>query len=1234
MFADTTLQQIAEEVSDKKELNTDNENVSIDQKKPTILSGRFSLAVKKSWNNEFSEAEGIFEKYKDKIPRWGVAYAEMQMLKYLMSGQIYENEAPEMTTSLTEAEKLANKVAENKEDFETTFTVFKTEILKTSIESDNTSAGEEASLRSNYRWDCELALADVLLFRSILQMIGGNEIKGAFNLRKSWKIYYKVRDEITQIKGNAGRGEIYKHESASSSRWSLGDALMGRRGSVSSLVGFSGSSQDVPSSIEVDLDVEDCLEFGLGLFQFVVSIVPSSFLPMLKTFGFNIDREQSIRMLESCYSRDGVRVGNIQEAINHISMSIINCEKSGVTSTNHRFEKGMTYLISLDFSAAKNIFEQLFYGNTIVFSGKKGSSIRLQGSVHGSTRLFSKNGSTKKGNLFLQFFEFELRPFCGLCLAGCYLIVKSGEGAMKEALDVLKQTKAMTIPETENSSSSIAGSIGLFGTSASGLVGIATGDKKEKFKISRYNKFAGRYSTKNVERNTVSPFILFIILYLRRDIFYMPMELKERWSKVLETTWEKIEKPTDPDTNAVYLLLHGVFGKFLNPDPTIAQISFCECLALEVGIVSETWVIPHCRYELGELFYKKFGNEEAAMEQFKWILKGQRPTSRVGMVPRRDSSISTTSITPGCSIDSNNSDRFKKYEFDKILKARCTEAAEQIRGGSSQQLAASHSRKKSGSTSSLIREVHEQKLQRRLNDQVTSLSSTTEVTSNDGGSDDENNLNKNEQSQTENVIAEEEGDKSSFIARNCKRRLDQLFIYSNIVTKQVLLTVGRTAKTKYLKSQITDDKQRPHEIRRDFWKPIIAISGFSSYTSVMTTNNIIQHKLRTYPKPQDYYRLERKVRMQDDMNQLEKSVYGLCYAINSLVHTKGYEQEGSSKLTIYWERLAMKDLPSKSGLDLKWPVCVQHKKLMLKRGTIMLNEEFKVVQKPEVVREALRKERYLKSRRGRIEAEKNVIKAKEKVATDDMNFSNLIPNLSPKTFATFDSREEESPYIFDIVATSTFCVASGSNNELNSWNYNDSSLTFNGKLAYHTDTVTNLKIHKNQSLISSSKDGRVAIWDLRAPRVEPAQVLQGRVPLLSFDINNSDTVLAAGTELVGEDAKIIFWDLRNPSIISQFVESHSDDITQIQFHPTSPSQFISGSVDGLICIFDLKNFDEDDDLIGVLNSGSSINRAGYFGSGGEYVYCLTHIETFSLWGASEVHQKYVMLLLKLAISKI
>ncbi|CAG8434284.1 11192_t:CDS:10, partial [Scutellospora calospora] len=749
-----------------------------DNKRETILSEKYSLAIKKSWNNEFVEAEEILMRYKDGIPRWCVAFAEVQLVKHLMTGQTVENQDPELINSLNEAEKLATKVCENKDDFETTFTMFISDIWKTDIKPISTPSEDEAefaSLRTNYRWDCELAMGDVLLFRSVLQVIGGSEIKGALNLRRAWKFYSKVRDEIDRIKGETNKN-LQKNESSSanSNRWSLGG--------ITSMVRFGGHTQEGSGGVN--------------------DTAPGSFLSMLKAFGFNADRVQAIHMLENCYSRDSTRApfaalfllinylflprgiadatpsltragiiakecvnkypnsspflfmacqqarktGNINEALNYIATGVKSCENVNATSTHYRFEMGMTYLINLDISAAKEIFELLFYGNTIVFTGQKGS-IRLQGSMKDSTRFTSRDGSTKKEKALLQLFEFELRPFCGLCLAGCYFMIKSGgKFITMEALDVLKQTQAMTNPPVENNSTSIAGSIGLLGTNASGFVGFGNGtssDKKEP-KANRYNKFAGRYSA-NINKNSGSPFLIFIILYLRRDIFYMSLELKKRWANMLETIWMEVPKPTDPDINAVYLLIRGVFEKFLNNDPTVAQTTFNECLTFEIGIFNETWVIPYCKYELGELFYKHLGDQSSAMEQFKWVLKGPRPTSR-GIMARRDSNVSLTSKSSSDSNVSvhNNPDKFKKYEFVKVLKQRCTIAIEQIRSGllsptnvlttttpqysSLSQIR--HNRKKSDSSSSLLKEVQQRQLVQTTEEKILTSTESFESKSN------------------------------------------------------------------------------------------------------------------------------------------------------------------------------------------------------------------------------------------------------------------------------------------------------------------------------------------------------------------------------------------------------------------------------------------------------------------------------------------------------------------------
>ncbi|KAG9285410.1 hypothetical protein G9A89_010885 [Geosiphon pyriformis] len=208
-------------------------------------------------------------------------------------------------------------------------------------------------------------------------------------------------------------------------------------------------------------------------------------------------------------------------------------------------------------------------------------------------------------------------------------------------------------------------------------------------------------------------------------------------------------------------------------------------------------------------------------------------------------------------------------------------------------------------------------------------------------------------------------------------------------------------------------------------------------------------------------------------------------------------------------------------------------------------------------------------------------------------------------------------YVFDVTANNSVFVASGSNHALNL--YDRSSMSFVRTLTFHQDNITKIKAYKESFLISSSKDGSIANWDLRTPGSSPVQIFKGNAnePLLAFDINNTDIILAAGTELIGEDAKILFWDVRTGSVVAEFLDSHSDSITQLKFHPLQSTQLLSGSIDGLICTFDISNFDEDEALITVMNSGSSINRTGYFGPNAEYVYCLNHMETFSLWSAAE-----------------
>ncbi len=95
-------------------------------------------------------------------------------------------------------------------------------------------------------------------------------------------------------------------------------------------------------------------------------------------------------------------------------------------------------------------------------------------------------------------------------------------------------------------------------------------------------------------------------------------------------------------------------------------------------------------------------------------------------------------------------------------------------------------------------------------------------------------------------------------------------------------------------------------------------------------------------------------------------------------------------------------------------------------------------------------------------------------------------------------------------------------------------------------------------------------------------------PLLSFDVSLGDQLLSAGTELVKEDSYLLFWDLRSTKLLGGFWESHSDDVTAVEFHGTQTHSIASGSTDGLLNVYNLLQPSEDDALLYSFNTESSV----------------------------------------------
>lgn len=128
-------------------------------------------------------------------------------------------------------------------------------------------------------------------------------------------------------------------------------------------------------------------------------------------------------------------------------------------------------------------------------------------------------------------------------------------------------------------------------------------------------------------------------------------------------------------------------------------------------------------------------------------------------------------------------------------------------------------------------------------------------------------------------------------------------------------------------------------------------------------------------------------------------------------------------------------------------------------------------------------------------------------------------------------------------------------------------------------------------LFVATTDGKLYSYDLRT-KATLVQAFENvditDKPFTCFDVNTDDSVLGAGTERSKNEAFIVLFDARKASPLVTYTESHQDDLTQIKFHPSKPKTLATGSIDGLINVFDITESDEDDALEYCLNTENSV----------------------------------------------
>ncbi|EDW05479.1 WD repeat-containing protein 89 [Drosophila mojavensis] len=160
------------------------------------------------------------------------------------------------------------------------------------------------------------------------------------------------------------------------------------------------------------------------------------------------------------------------------------------------------------------------------------------------------------------------------------------------------------------------------------------------------------------------------------------------------------------------------------------------------------------------------------------------------------------------------------------------------------------------------------------------------------------------------------------------------------------------------------------------------------------------------------------------------------------------------------------------------------------------------------------------------------------------------------------------------------------------------------------------------TLLAGYSNGQVKLFDLRTP-VEQATFMSEFVPpvppsIRCFDRNANSRILCCGTKLT-TSAYLLFFDIRKRKELGSYCESHSDDITSVRFHDTYPDLLCTGSTDGLINVFDIKESDEDEALKNTINTESSVHRLNWHqdANNKEVITCITHTNDFKSYECLE-----------------
>ncbi|KAI8091313.1 uncharacterized protein B0P05DRAFT_526946 [Gilbertella persicaria] len=152
---------------------------------------------------------------------------------------------------------------------------------------------------------------------------------------------------------------------------------------------------------------------------------------------------------------------------------------------------------------------------------------------------------------------------------------------------------------------------------------------------------------------------------------------------------------------------------------------------------------------------------------------------------------------------------------------------------------------------------------------------------------------------------------------------NSVYLFRHIQTKQILVSLKPNMKSKVL-NQLAST-QRPVALRKDLWRPLVALTGFQTPQTAQAVSDAFLQRSKTrqldMATSPEHLARPKRLRVVDEKDLIEKSVMSLCESLEAVA-------KHETQVLALWEQPQFMELKG----DAEWPAFLQHGQLELRNN--------------------------------------------------------------------------------------------------------------------------------------------------------------------------------------------------------------------------------------------------------------------------------------------------------------